>query len=61
MMFLMQVSKSIYVYMPQLREDLTLTLLVSLVSGTVAGTCAAVTSQPGDYLFSKVSPALFVL
>lgn len=30
-------------------------LLVSLVSGTIAGMCAAITSQPGDYLFSKAN------
>jgi len=49
------VSKAIYFSYPQFREDLQLTLLVSLVSGIVAGICAAVTSHPGDYLFSKAN------
>lgn len=49
------VSKAIYFNYPELTNDISQTLLVSLVSGIVAGMCAAVTSQPGDYLFAKAN------
>ena len=48
-------SKAIYFNYPDIKADITQTLLVSLVSGIIAGTCAAVTSQPGDYIFSKAN------
>ena len=49
------VSKAIYFNYPELSNDISQTLLVSLVSGIVAGMSAAVTSQPGDYLFAKAN------
>jgi len=45
----------LFFYFPEARDSLSSTLLVSLLSGSLAGVVSAVTSQPGDYLFAKSS------
>jgi len=49
------IKTSIFFYFPEAYDSLSSTLFVSLLSGSLAGMVSAVTSQPGDYLFSKSS------
>ena len=47
------VKTALFLSFPEARDSLSASLAVSLVSGSFAGMVSAVTSQPGDYLFSK--------
>jgi len=48
-------SRSIYAAFPEAQGELSSALLVSLAAGSFAGMISSVTSQPGDYIFSKAS------
>jgi solute carrier family 25 phosphate transporter 3 len=52
------IKTALFLYFPDARDSLSSSLLISLVSGSLAGMVSAVTSQPGDYLFSKTSASV---
>lgn len=50
-------TKYLYETFPVAREDVQLSLLVSLAGGTLGGLCAAIASNPGDATVSEMKKA----
>ena len=50
-------TKMLYEAFPVAREDLQLSLLVTLAGGTLGGICAAVVSNPADATISEMKKA----